>query len=345
MTTRVEPIPAWRAGCWWMAAVALNWTAPSALIFVQETLAQETTPAPAQANGEEFPDGITPSHVFSRLDLLDRCLDRLMAARNITAPELPPKMESRLGPLHVYQLVLASSMRVQTLDDQAGVLAMPTLSAKPRFYAPRDVLLVSGLMFDGVQRVATTLNIEDLPTNEATVSDKTPTEVYGRAVSVFLKLNALCGYDDISPGEVYAEMVRAADDVRSILRQADSESRYRIDAPSSEPDQVPGDVFDKCRDVRGALNKHRIALGQPAVPLPSPPSGYEIRPRDVFLQTQVIIAELNFLKLYTDTISSTPLAVPVNSKTPTDVHEQASLIEYLLGQVETGAENSVGASD
>jgi hypothetical protein len=136
-------------------------------------------------------------------------------------------------------------------------------------------------------------------------------------------------------------MVRAADDVRSVLRQSDPESRYRVNAPPSESGRVPGDAFAKCLDIRKLLNQHRIAAGLPEVPLATPPSDYEIRPRDVFLQTQIIIAELNLLKLRTETISSTPLAIPVKgTKSPTDVHEQASLIEYLLRQVKAGTDLS-----
>ena len=57
------------------------------------------------------------------------------------------------------------------------------------------------------------------------------------------------------------------------------------------------------------------------------------------MQTQIILAELNHLKMLTTTTSSTPLAVPVNeTKLPSDVHQQASLVEHLLLQVDSGAE-------
>jgi len=340
MKQRVEHIPGWQIVCCLIVLSLLTSIFQSPSVFAQETNSPD-----GQPSSEQFPDGITPSDVFARLDLLDRCLDRLLTARSKSAPEIPPKMETKLGPLHVYQMVLACAMRAQELSDQVGVLAVPTLSAKPRYYAPRDVLMVGDLILDAVRRVATKLEIQDLPADETTAPGKSPTDVFGQAVSVFLKLNTLCGNDDIPPNAVYAEMVRAGDDVRSVLRQADPESRYRVDSPRSEPGQIPADVFDKCVEIRQLLNKYRLAAGEPAVPLPSSPSDYEVRPRDVFLQTQIIIAELNFLKLHTNTISSTPLAVPVAStKAPTDVHEQASLIEYLLGQVEVGAKISENSS-
>jgi len=328
----------------WLASCALI-VAPiiTCMAVSHQTHAQETNAA-AKASLDAFPDEISPSHVYARLELLDRCLDKLVATRNTAMPESPLPIETQLGPHHVYQMVLACTNRVQQLDDQTGVLAVPTLSARPTIYAPRDVRFVVDLMLDSVQRIARTLEVEDLPADEHPVSGKTPTDVFALATTVFVKLNKLCGIDEISPSEVYAEMVRGTEDVRSILRQADPESRYRVDAPPSEDGLEPSDVFKKCLEIRHLLNTHRRALGKPAVPVPDAPLDQQIRPRDVFVQSQIIIADLNFLKLHTNTVSSTPLAVPVRgAKVPSDVHQQASMVEYLLRQVNTGAETVLEA--
>ena len=83
----------------------------------------------------------------------------------------------------------------------------------------------------------------------------------------------------------------------------------------------------------------------PTIPVPDPPE-YEVRPRDVFLQTQIIIAELNLLKKRLNTVSTTPLPVPVSADTtPTDVHGQATMIEYLLSQAGDVALNTAAKSD
>ena len=72
----------------------------------------------------------------------------------------------------------------------------------------------------------------------------------------------------------------------------------------------------------------------PTIPVPEVATGVKIRPRDVYFQTQVIISDLNLLKMQLGTISTTPLPVPVSDDTtPTDVHGQATMLEYLLGQV------------
>ena len=62
--------------------------------------------------------------------------------------------------------------------------------------------------------------------------------------------------------------------------------------------------------------------------------GVKIFPADVFIQTQIIIAEINLLKIATGTISATPLPIPVKGKKPSDVHQEAVAMEYLLDQID-----------
>ena len=302
-------------------------------------------PNPGIPPDETFPDGISPSHVFSKIDRLDRALDQLLTARGLPAQTFPDEVEKGLKPMHVYQAVLSCSNRLQELDDQLDVFAVPTITVRPTEYAPRDVFFVVITMLDNVERIAKKLDVGDLPTDEVTVTGKTPTDVFGIATRVFVKLNALSGHDELRPAEVYAQMVRGVEDVKSILRQNDPACRYLINKPASQPDRKPADVFQKCLEIRSLINRHRTELDMPTIPVPDPPD-YEVRPRDVFLQTQIIIAELNLLKMRLSTVSTTPLPVPVSADTtPTDVHGQATMIEYLLNQVGDIADNTAGKSD
>lgn len=301
----------------------------------------EMTSAQEQENGQanpldaEFPGGISPSNVFAKLDLLDQTIDRIMQASGIAAPQIPADIELGLEPMHVYQIILACNRRLLELDDKLQVIAVPTISARPRNYAPRDVLLLVELMLANVRAIGEELRLESLPADETAVQDKVPTDVFHLGVKVFLKLNALCGFEQPTPNEVYAEMIRADEDVRSMLRQIDPACRYRIDAPLVETELKPGDVFEKCREIRLKLNEFRQRIGMDAVPIPKMTSRDAILPYDVFLQTQIIIAELNLLKLSRNTVSSTPLPQPFTGKLPTDVYNRAEMVLFLLNQLHT----------
>ncbi len=286
---------------------------------------------------DKFPDGISPTHVYAHIDLLDRSLDPLLEQSKIVLKEsdYPQAVEASLLPMHVYQCVLICTWRLQTLNDQSEFLVkhIPTISANPRKYDPRDVYFIVDMMLNNVRQIGATVGVE-LPTDEQAFADKTPTDVYNRGVRVFIKLHALCGYDALSPNEVFAQTVRGVEDVKSMLRQADPACRYRIDAPPTEPGRIPGDVFAKCLEVREQVNIVRQSLGMKPTPVPPLPNRETIRPRDVFFQTQIIIAELNLLKEPLATKSSSPLTIPVTGKMPTDVCEQAAMILHLLKQVQ-----------
>ena len=286
---------------------------------------------------DKFPDGISPSHVFSKMDLLDRCLVAITKKQLVPTPAVVREIEKDLQPLHVYQTVLSCVSRLQELDERLGVFAVPTISARPTQYAPRDVLFVVDIMLSNVKRIATSMQIAELPTDEIVVTGKTPTDVYGLAIRVYLKLNSLCGNSDLSPNEVFAQMVRAVDDAKSMLRQSDPACRYRIDSPAAPEGSQPSDVFAQCLKIRHLINTHRDSLGMQAVPVPERP-GSLIRPADVFFQTQIIIGEMNLLKLQLKTVSSTPLPIPVRDKTPTDVLRQANMLDHLLKQIRSGNE-------
>jgi hypothetical protein len=283
---------------------------------------------------DSFPDGISPSHVFSKIDRLDRSLDHILKAQNVRMPTFPDEIEDGLKPMHVYQSALSCADRLQELDDLLQVFAIPTISVRPATYAPRDVLFIVTTMLQNVERIATHLKVEALPDDELIVADKTPTDVFAVSVRVLVKLNSLCGHEELKPAEVYSQMVRGVQDVRSILKQNDPACRYRIDKPDSPLNLKPGDVFAKCLQIRQLINRHRERLSMPTIPVPDVAAEIQIRPRDVFFQTQIIIAELNLLKMRLNTVSTTPLPVPVgDDTTPTDVHGQATMIEYLLNQV------------
>ena len=288
----------------------------------------DAAPAPAGAWST-----VSPSDVFAALDLVDRVLDRLVEERAVTPPSLPPLDESALGPLHAYQIILACNNRLQQFNTLVQGPTVPTIVASPRVYRPHDVYQVVAVMLDNTRQLAKDAGITDLPDRPQNFEGKKPTDVFRLGAEVYFKLVGLCGQQKISPNAVFAEMVRGTDDVRSILRQADPASRYRIDAPHTDAPRKPADVLRLCLEIRQQINAHRRGLGMTEVPTPAFPTDRVVKPIEPFLQSQIIIAELNLLKLKTGTISSTPLPIPVDGKTPVDVYNEATLMSYLLDQI------------
>ena len=301
--------------------------------------------ADANAGEPGYPDKVTPSDVYAKADLLERCLDQLMerwgkGAEDLvwTDDQLPHMVDLELRPMHAYQVMLVCASQLQRVAQHPSVNSrpLPTLASTPTIYAPRDVELLLELMIRSVRSMADKLGVTEMPTEVSAFTDKTPTDVVKAGVRILSKTNAILGSPDLTPAEVLSQMRRITADVRSILQQTDPHCRYRIDRPDGDRSKQPSDVFQKCIDLRRVINGHARALRRSPTPLPKVDVEIDIRPRDVFLQTQIIIAELNLLKLDTKTVSSTPLSIPSPSTSePPDVYQEALMAEYLLRQVDT----------
>lgn len=153
-------------------------------------------------------------------------------------------------------------------------------------------------------------------------------------MDMFIKLRLLSGKTGISPNIAYAEMARAVTDAKSILVNIDPYSRYQVNAPESQSGLNPTAVFKNSLSIRKTLNSVRqfYQMGNTVVPTFD---GKDKGPQDVFYQIQIIIAELNLIKLASKTTNITPVAIIVKGKKPSDVHQQASAIKYLMEQVNT----------
>lgn len=162
---------------------------------------------------------------------------------------------------------------------------------------------------------------------------KTPVDVFNLSVNMFGKLSYLTLGRQISPSEVYAQLVRAVHDVESILRNIDPKCRYNIISPLSDPNLKPKDAFVQCLKVRESIGIIRDFFKLGSIKIPDYSKQTSIKPNDVYLQTQIIIAELNLLKLGTNTRDSTPLPNVLPGKTPSDVHEQGVYLDHLLRQI------------
>ncbi len=276
---------------------------------------------------------ITSDDVFATMDIVDRSLDVLMKAEGIEKTEGSELAEKGLGPMHVYQLAAACNDVMIRFEKKKGIRPMPKIVAAPAEYIPEDAEILAHMMLDEIRRISKSLGLSDLPQNEERFYNKVPTDVFKKMLRIFLKLNALAGVEKITPTETFQEMVRAVSDVKSILKHIDPTLRYRIDAPVSRPGMKPADVFKECLLIRQDIDALRKSLNLDTVPVPEVSEKHELHPSDVFIQTQIIIAELNLLKMSTGTISLTPLPVPVSDKVPTDVHQQALMIRYLLSQI------------
>ena len=277
---------------------------------------------------------ITPNDVYGLFDLADRNLDNILRRSGATFSRATPLIEKGLKPMHVYQMAVSSIKAIHNFQLKNDMIPIPIIIATSRDYKPGDVYLLGEMVVAEVSRIARHKGVRGIDTQLNRFTGKTPTHVFSKVVSVYLKINQLGGAKQITPSDVFAQMYRARNDVKSILGKIDPARRYRVDVAKSPPGLTPLDVIKETLKARGKINKARRHFGLAPISVPMLEPGVKIFPADVFIQTQIIIAEINLLKIATGTISATPLPIPVKGKTPSDVHQEAVAMEYLLDQID-----------
>ncbi|MEW4451348.1 hypothetical protein AB1L30_01560 [Bremerella sp. JC817] len=319
--------------------------APAVDAKVSQPLVKETPGRP-----------LTPSDVYAGLELIQRKLDVLSTKMELNRDDLIEikAREQQVKPMHIYQLHLTCLDQLRTFERQQGVVAVPLIIASPVDYKPGDVYQLTSLLANRLDQFAAEKGYGPLPSDLRPVDGKTPTDVYEMIVPVFCRLLALNKIQKLTPNDVYAQIIRARIDAQAIVSHmaqqhsnSFTEQRHlqaRAFGLSGDGNHLqldnsairtPQDAFDACLNARATVNQIWKSQGRTGMPLPKRAAGEKIIPADVFLQTQILIAELNLLKYTTGTTAPTPPTNVFSGKTPAKVYNEACWASYILEALTT----------
>lgn len=294
----------------------------------------------------------TPSHVFSGIEYANQMLDGILARKGVKDIQIPLSREYSAKAMHVYELhvsVLAELHRYAMSNNRPPP---PLPASTPIKYSSTDVYYLTKLLVNNMEELYQDM-IGSPDFSMKKHSGKKPAAVYQELFELYYKLNRLNGRSKISPNEVYAHTIRAKEDLQYTLltiskRMSDQDEEKKrllvtaiygmhVDGTVLTPltkGKKPAEVIEKAFDVRGKLNqlRERNKLANIAPPKLNSFFG-AVRPIDIFLQAQFIIAELNVLKIPMEISSTTNSAKQVTGKTPSDVFQEMKHIEYMLDRL------------
>lgn len=293
-------------------------------------------------------EAITPSHVYGVVWDMNRYVDALLEHKGLAPPEARVT-ESSAAPMHVYQAHLACIAAIHELELSSDLTPIPIVISTPRSYKPRDVIQLGKLMHTHIRAYAEHQGIR-LEDSSETFRDKTPLDAFKVTFALHKKVNALRGLQEFSPSLVFEQIQRATNDLKQVIRVVESQRgedeqslRYLRSAayglhPAGgildpiDEERAPADAFQACLALRESIGKLTEILGQTRrlITLPDAELLASIRPSDVFVQTQYILSEINLLKGPLGINSSTPLGIPTQGKTPTDVCNQSEFSRYMV---------------
>jgi len=290
----------------------------------------------------------SPSQVFAGVEYANKLIDRLFEKNNIGNIQVPVSLEKAARPMHVYELHVSALSELYHYALNNNRRPPPLASSTPIKYSPTDVFYLTQLVMSNIESVYIDQGHEiDFAMQRYT--GKSPADVYQELFELYYKLSRLNGKEKVSPNEVYAHIYRAKEDLQfSLLTLSkrlsqDQERNKRLLVTSiygmhpdgttmtaKEEGKKPADVIKKAFEVRDKLNSLRKKNNLAEIAIPSL-SGYtKVKPIDVFLQTQFVIAELNLLKIPMQITSTTNSVKAVTGKTPSDVYHEMKHISYML---------------
>lgn len=296
-------------------------------------------------------DKYSPNDVFSGVEYANRLVDKLLLKKGISKLDLPVSREKTAKPMHVYELHVAVLTELYTYALKSKYRPPLIATSTPTRYTPTDVYYLTVVVVSKLEEIYRD-SIGAIDFQPEPITGKTPTAVYQEVLELYYRLNLLNGKIKVSPSEVYAHVIRAKEDLQYTLlilskRLADSqESKKRLLVtaifgaspdgsvmPAKQQKLKPADVLDKAVDVRKKLNIIREKNNLQVIEYPQRSDFDVVKPIDIFLQTQFIIAELNLLKLPMDIFSTTNSTKVTVGKTPSDVYYEMQHIEYMLDRL------------
>jgi len=290
----------------------------------------------------------SPSHVFSAVEYANKIVDKLLVARKISSLQLPHSREKAVKPTHVYELHISILAELHRYAIKNNRRPPPLPVSTPIKYTPTDVYYLTQL---AVQ------NLKEIYEDKGGVIDftvivshnKSPSDVYQKLFELYYKINRLNGKEKITPSEVYSHVYRVVEDLKYSLqtvsmrldKKQQDKKRFLVTATygihpngttmsAFESGKTPKEVIEQAFKIRDKLNILRKRYGLPMIRIPSIAEYDKVKPIDVFLQSQFIIADLNLLKRPMKIESSTNRAKFVSHKSPSHVYQQMKHINYML---------------
>ncbi len=270
----------------------------------------------------------TYNDVYQITDLGNRGLDVILRkSKGAKQPVLPKWTENKLNAFHVYQLQIACLDEIRRMQSKFKMTPYPHIIVSPGPLSEKNLYKLSTIILSEIRRIAIHLNIWGLPKQKREFSGKKPNAICKETLTLYLKLRVLGGRQLPPPQEISGELGRAIADIKILLNHIDPAKRYRdVFPPVVQQDAM--ESYTAILAVRREINEIRIFYNLPKTSLPK--TNKAPTQTGLFIQSQIIMGELNQLKTATQIRQPAP---PVADATTHSIAQQISTLHKLVSQI------------
>ena len=281
-----------------------------------------------------FAKEMSPSDVYSQVTLLKEHAHYILKSYNVKHDhegiETRVLSHTNLKPRNAFQKTYEIMIKLNVLRETHGMVRIEPVNIAPTLNLHPD------LVYEQVRRLLEEFRIFEARSDmkEETYKPmafkgKTPVGVFNALSAVSEALDEING-GKFTPTYVYAENIRALDDVTLILNALRIEDNT-IPAKIKK-DATSRDSFDVAIKTLQKIKQLQILSGIEHVDFSEFEKGAHA-PSDVFTMTQMILAELQTLKAYLKIDSSTVPAYLSDDKTPVEVNQLMGWNLIKLNQI------------
>lgn len=299
---------------------------------------------------KQWPEGVTPSDVYRVVRRLNQDIDLLVKKKEISKIQAIPKLKETMSPMMVFQLHIATIEMLHDYELNLGLRPVPIVTSSPIEYFPADVKYLSDMIMTQMQKILKHFGIEhdhQVPSKK----DHTTNDVFTSLLQFYLKLAALNGLPELTSNQAFSQMYRINMELKDIVlnkaqkindvrkKRLLAASTYGASPYGGKPlakvkgKKTANDTFKSCLEIRRLmkplLDKYKIKQA----PIPNYDKAGPFNSLDVFIQTQIIIAEMGAWKRAIKNRDSTPITAQFRHRTPTDVYQEAQSIIYMLDRL------------
>jgi len=269
-----------------------------------------------------------PRSINAQLEKVEQTLDFFLKEEGFRSYEKITERERGVRPEHLYTILLTCVDWLREYERKKGLETIFNIGLSPKVYTPEDISRILRYLDKKLSMDAEKLNIKitrSIIKNEKTIRFN---DLFYKAQNILSKLVRLNGGEHLSPSNVFSQLMRAIKDVESLLKPLGIIPKTHTIVYQNK---IPKNVFENSLQIRKMLSDVYKSMGLHEGIEPEYRSDEAIKPADVYLQTQMILAEISGIKRLFDSLKRTYEPIRVSHKTPSDCFQ---LSAQLLDQLE-----------
>lgn len=262
---------------------------------------------------------ITPSVVYSQVDLISRDISLIKEHFNITDSVTQRIIKTNLKPRHVWQITYEVLVKINILRSKLQLPVIAVNSLEPVKNIP------PALVYEQTQRILTELRIirERLGIDRDVgapilFKDKSPVDVFNSLNRISQELDIING-KSFTASHVFAQAIRILEDVNAIIDKLNVEDTTI--PPGKREKTTPAHSFKTAFRLLREIQRLQMLAAIERTDFDHMRSD-NVTPGDVFGLAEMILAELQTIKAYLGLKHAiTPPALYYEEKKPEDVQQ------------------------